>query len=269
MSAAASASASSTISTCHPKKSASNNIAKKKNLKMETPKEKDRRISFGRVSVLQNDDDDSSSLSSTASVKNNDDDMEYEEEKNGDEENKKEEMEVEAARESIEEEQDPAQTCSPFNMEISFDNGYFQGDEEAEEARQGCYASGVPKLEEWEELKHDKIELTVGAARDRLWYHTTKEISMIKTNIDNLVVRGIDDIALQNDLLKVYKFLFGTDSNLCRIFESYLYLSKDKYLMLLRTFFLSCKNKQNVYALSTTFDIQHQFYLDVKSYNKI
>ena len=103
---------------------------------METPKEKGSRISFGKVSFLPNNDNDSSSLSSTASVKNNNDDMEYEEEKNGDKGNNEEEMEIEAARDStIEEKQDSAQTCSPFDMEISLDNGYFQGNEETEEAK--------------------------------------------------------------------------------------------------------------------------------------
>ena len=245
----------------------------RKVIQMETLKGNDRRVSFGGVSVLSGDSDDSNSLNSQDTwiiVSNNNatSPMEYEQEskeENGNDDNVID-MEVDREEESVryaEEEQDPAQIYSPFDVEVSHEAGYFQGNKEAEEARQGCYATGVPKLEEWEEYTCNKIEFTFGAARDRLWYHATKE------NIDNLVMRGIDDIALQNDLLKVYKFLFGTNGSLYCVFEQYLDLSKEDYLIFLQTFFLSCKNKQNVSALSTTFDIQHKLYLNPKVYNKI
>ena len=168
-----------------------------------------------------------------------------------------------------EEDRDPSQLHSPFDMETSTEAGYFQDDDEMEEAKQGCYATGVPRLEEWEEKKYDKIHLTIGRSRQRLWTFAKNEISVIKSNIQELVVRGADEVILQNDLLKVYKFLFGTGSNLYRVFENHLAISKNDYLKFMRTFFLSCKNKQTVSALWATFDIHHDYYMDVKNYNHL
>ena len=92
---------------------------------------------------------------------------------------------------------------------------------------------------------------------------------LLKIILKKLVIKNINKIVLQNDLLKVYKFLFGTGSNLYRTFEHYLDISKKDYLIFMITFFLSCKNKQTVSAIWSMFDIDHDYYMDVKTYNHI
>ena len=158
---------------------------------------------------------------------------------------------------------------TPFDIEASEERGYFVADEDYEEAKTGCQFNCVPKLEKWKEVEYDKIDIIIGCSRNRLWLDAKKEISMIKNNIDHLVIRGVDEILLQDNSLKVYKFLFGTNSNLYRVFEQHLGISPTQYLLFLRSFFLSCKNKQSVDALYTTFDINKEYYLDANTYNRL
>ena len=247
-------------------------------VEMET---NDRHVSFVGGHSLEEDDSSIASMDTTDGIYGQDMIVEEVEEEDSEEANDGANNGARANNEAnnnheiqednflFEEDRDPLQMHSPFDVENSMETGYFQGDEETEEAKQGCYATGVPRLEEWEEKKNEKIFVTVGRSRQRLWTYATNEISTIKSNIESLVVRGADDIILENDLLKIYKFLFGTNSNLFRVFENQLGLSKNDYLKFMRTFFLSCKNKQTVSALWATFDIQHDYYMDIKNYNRI
>ena len=161
---------------------------------------------------------------------------------------------------------------SPFDIEnVNNDDSEFWWDDDWEEAISGGKFSSVPQLANWEEIdiSEETINITVGGSRRRLWAYAVEEISTIKDNVANLPARIHEHNWVPNNLGKLYNFLFGTNSELFRIFHTFLGINKITYLKFIRTFFLSCKNNQGVAALHSMFDINTSYYMDIGEYNKL
>ena len=104
--------------------------------------------------------------------------------------------------------------------------------------------SCVPKLSQWNEdgLLEENFEVTFARAHRRLWNKGKQELKIIKKNISNLQIPGIDET--RGDIYSLYQFLFGSKSFLHDVMCHHLTgLETTDYLQLMLTFMMSCKNR--------------------------
>ena len=128
----------------------------------------------------------------------------------------------------------------------------------------------VPSLSKWKEVDlFEPITVTVGKAKRNIWVQAMEEIDLIKKNLSDLQL-PMDVAGLAaSPLLKVYHTLFGASSLLCSNFCRQVKTTKLHYLHFMFTYYLSCKNQQTVGSMHESMEINSDFLMPNKKYNKI
>ena len=110
--------------------------------------------------------------------------------------------------------------------------------------------SDAPALSDW--MKHrpeeSNIVLTVAKACYHLWQKGKEEIQILKENLEDLC--NNQKTPDKSDIYVLYKFLFSTNSLLCKTLCRYVAsFTKKDYLSFMVTFLMSCKSQTSVLIL--------------------
>lgn len=125
-----------------------------------------------------------------------------------------------------------------------------------------------PPLSSWTQGEPtEEPELTVAKARRVTWDQGKMEINLHLENVKNLPSL-LGSAPSTSGLDKVYQYLFGSTSKLCRLFVDKLGLSKVKYLQFLLTFFKSCRYRMTVPNLHAS-DDNFPLLMPAVEYNQI
>ena len=144
-----------------------------------------------------------------------------------------------------ENESDDEKQESPYIYIETLNEDFFIGATTIDNKGEGTTASRgsfqPPKLTDWKKYKThpDNISIIIAKAQQQLWLKGKREIAIIKNNILGISINN----PYSGDLAKVYHFLFGTKSILCKIFCYYINsLTKKVYLEFLIFFHVQESN---------------------------
>ena len=124
-----------------------------------------------------------------------------------------------------------------------------------------------PPLVSWKLRKPTtNTDLTVAKARQLAWEQGKMELNLHQRNVSNLPPLSSHPILTPSE--RVYQYLFGSTSRLCRLFQDKLELSTEQYIRFLITYMKSCCYKMSVKNLHAT-DDDIKLILSTEDYNGI